>query len=93
MANSAKTLQDVAKAIGEDERTTKRLLKLNDLIEPLQKLVSVQKLSQTAAHSLAFLPPEEQESLLDALGSSGVCGLSIKDAQKLRAENVTKMAK
>ncbi len=35
-----KTTADIGKAIGEDERTTKRLLKLNDLIAPLQVLVS-----------------------------------------------------
>lgn len=81
-----KTLIDVAKAIGESETNIKRLLKLNDLIPPLQELVSAGKLGQTAAYSLAFLPPEEQERLLAVLGKSGVCGLSVSEAQELRRE-------
>lgn len=81
-----KTLNDVAKAINEDYKTTQRLLKLNDLILPFQKLVSEGKLGQSAAYSLAFLSPEEQEKLLKVLGESGVCGLSVKEAQDLRRE-------
>jgi ParB family chromosome partitioning protein len=81
-----KTLSNVAEAIGEDERTTKRLLKLNDLIPALQVLVASKKLTQTAAHTLAFLPPEEQEHLLKTLGESGICGLSVKEAQELRRQ-------
>lgn len=81
-----KTLDDVAEAIGESRENLKKILKLNDLIEPLQKLVSAERLGRTAAYSLAFLPPEEQEELLGVLGESGVCGLSVKDARKLRAE-------
>jgi ParB family chromosome partitioning protein len=45
-----KTLADVAEAIGETEKGVKRLLKLNDLIAPLQALVSADKLTPTAAH-------------------------------------------
>uniref|UniRef100_UPI0006854AFD ParB/RepB/Spo0J family partition protein n=1 Tax=Desulfovirgula thermocuniculi TaxID=348842 RepID=UPI0006854AFD len=81
-----KTLADVARAIKEDLRTTKRLLKLNDLIPALQDLVSQGRLSQTAAYSLAFLPPEEQEELLRVLGEAGLAGLSVKEAQELRRE-------
>jgi len=81
-----KTMTDIADAINEDERTTKNLLKLNDLIAPLQDLVSTGKLSQTAAYSLAFLPQDEQKDLLGVLGDAGICGLSVKDAQGLRAE-------
>ena len=82
----AKTLADVADAIGENERTAKRLLKLNDLIPPLQALVSTGSLTQTAAYSLAFLSQDEQQKLLNTLGDSGVCELSGKDAQSLREE-------
>ncbi len=64
-----KTLTDVAEAIGESIDSTKRLLKLNDLIPELQQLVSQNKLSQTAAYSLAFLPPEEQRQLLQVSAS------------------------
>ncbi|MGB9848826.1 MAG: ParB N-terminal domain-containing protein [Moorellaceae bacterium] len=81
-----KTLSSIAEVIGESEFTTKQLLKLNDLVPSLQTLVSEGKLSQTAAYSLAFLSPAEQERLLKVLGESGVCGLSVKEAQELRRE-------
>jgi ParB family chromosome partitioning protein len=81
-----KTLQEIANIVGGSERTLKELLKLNDLILPLQDLVSQKKLTRTAAYSLAFLSSEEQTSLLKTLGESGVCDLSGKDAQELRAE-------
>ncbi|ACX51892.1 ParB domain protein nuclease [Ammonifex degensii KC4] len=84
--HEGKTLVDVAEAIGESVDTTKRLLKLNDLIPELQRLVSQGKLSQTAAYSLAFLPPEEQRRLLKVLGETGVSDLSVKQAQELRKE-------
>jgi hypothetical protein len=35
-----KSINDVAKAIGEDAKTTQRLLKLNELIPELQGMVS-----------------------------------------------------
>lgn len=85
VVNFGKTMADVAQAIGESEDNVQRLLKLNDLIPPLQELVSRGGLSQTAAYSLAFLPPDEQERMLAALGESGVCGLSVAQARELRA--------
>lgn len=81
-----KTLADVAEALGESVDSVKRLLKLNDLIPELQALVSQGRLFRTAAYSLAFLPPGEQRHLLDVLGESGVCGLSVKEAQDLRRQ-------
>lgn len=48
------TVSDIAEVIGETERTTKRILKLNDLIPQLQKLVSSGKLGTTAAEQLAW---------------------------------------
>jgi hypothetical protein len=48
-------MKDVADSIGESERTTKRLIKLNDLIPPIQSLVSSGRLGTTAAEQLAFL--------------------------------------
>lgn len=84
--NSGKTLADIAQAVGESKDAVKRLLKLNDLIPPFQELVSRGSLSQTAAYSLAFLPAEEQKKLLEVLGESGVCGLSVAEAKELRRE-------
>ncbi len=82
----SKTLDDVANAVGEERENLKKLLKLNDLVPPLQDLVSGGKLGQTAAYSLAFLPAEEQRQLLVALGEAGVCGLSVQEAQELRRQ-------
>lgn len=81
-----KSIDDIAKAIGESRGSLKRLLKLNDLIPEFQQLVSQGKLSQIAAYSLAFLPPGEQRQLFDILGEIGICGLSVKEAQDLRRE-------
>lgn len=76
----------IAEAANLPERTIRQFDKLNDLIPPLQELVSANKLGHTAAYSLAFLLPEEQERLLAVLGESGVCGLSVSEAQELRKE-------
>jgi len=81
-----KTSELIGAQIGLTGRQVERYDKLNDLIPPLQDLVSRGKLAQTAAYSLAFLPPEEQRRLLDVLGESGVCGLSVQEAQELRRQ-------
>lgn len=51
---SQKTIIDIAETLGETERTTKRILKLNDLIPQLQSLVSNGKLGTTAAKELGI---------------------------------------
>lgn len=58
----------VAEVIGESIKTTERLLKLNELIPQLQRLVSNGKLGTTSAEQLAYLSPEVQTALYDALG-------------------------
>ncbi|WP_249645975.1 MULTISPECIES: hypothetical protein [unclassified Lysinibacillus] len=50
-----KTQSDVADFIGETRQTTQRLLKLNELIPQLQRLVSTGKLGTTSAEQLAYL--------------------------------------
>ncbi len=47
-------LKDVSEAIGESERMTQRLIKLNDLIPQLQSLVSSGKLGTLAAEQVEF---------------------------------------
>lgn len=79
-----KTLKDIAQAINENERTTQRLLKLNDLIPELQSLVSMGKLGTIAAEQLAYLSPEAQKELFDALGEA-VSEITVKDAREIRA--------
>ncbi|TKI67932.1 hypothetical protein FC756_12025 [Lysinibacillus mangiferihumi] len=50
-----KSQADVADFIGETRQTTQRLLKLNELIPQLQRLVSTGKLGTTSAEQLAYL--------------------------------------
>ncbi|WKL03167.1 hypothetical protein Q0F98_05710 [Paenibacillus amylolyticus] len=63
-------LKNVADAIGESERTTKRLIKLNDLIPEIQSLVSDGSIGVRAAEQLAFLTIEEQSILFQQKGHS-----------------------
>ncbi|MEW6439285.1 MAG: ParB N-terminal domain-containing protein, partial [Pseudomonadota bacterium] len=84
--NRKENREIISQLISVTERRVNQLDKLNDLVPEFQKLVLQKKLSSTAAHSLAFLPPEEQKQLLETLGESGVCGLSVKEAQELRKE-------
>lgn len=83
--NNGRTLLDVAEVIGETERTTKRLLKLNDLIPQLQSLVSSGKLGTTAAEQLAYLTVEEQTALFDERGDS-IGDMTVEEVKKLRKE-------
>jgi ParB family chromosome partitioning protein len=76
----------IAGEVGLSERTVWELDKLNELIPELQGLVARGVLSRTAAYSLAFLAPGEQRDLLRILGESGVCGLSVQEAQELRRQ-------
>jgi len=83
MSVAMKNLEAVTQAIGEDERTTRRLLKLNDLIPELQALVSAGKLGTTAAEQLAHLTPEVQRDLHRAMGAS-LADLTVAEAKDLR---------
>ncbi|KRG13370.1 hypothetical protein ACA30_15850 [Virgibacillus soli] len=47
-SGGGKTINDVAETIGENRRSTERILKLHDLIPQLQRLVSAGKLGTTA---------------------------------------------
>lgn len=60
-------LKDIADVIGESERTTQRLNKLNDLISQIQSLVSSKKLCVRAAKQLAYLTECEQQGKLQVV--------------------------
>lgn len=49
-----KFMKDIAEAVNLDERTTRRMIKLNDLIPEIQQLVSSGLLGATAAEQLAY---------------------------------------
>ena len=87
-----KTVGDIAKTIGEDRRTTQRLMKLNDLIPQLQKLVSSGKLGTTAAEQLAYLTPEVQSALYDALGEE-IGERTVAEIKRIRKEYENKPPK
>lgn len=80
-----KTLDDIGEFIGEDKYTTKRILKLNDLIPQIQKLVSSGKLGTTSAEQLAYLTPEVQTALYDALGEE-IGERTVAQTKQLRQE-------
>jgi ParB family chromosome partitioning protein len=61
-------LSDVAETIGESLTTTKRLIKLNDLIPELKKLIDSKKLGTTFGEKLSALTPDEQTKLHQVFG-------------------------
>ncbi|OPH47605.1 hypothetical protein BC351_10460 [Paenibacillus ferrarius] len=78
--------KEMADYIGEDERTTRRLAKLNELIPQLQSLVSSGKFSVRAAEQLAYLTEEEQEVLFEERGEA-ISEMTLDESKKLRKEN------
>lgn len=78
-------ITEIAEFIGESERTTKRVLKLNELIPQLQRLVSTGKLGTTSAEQLAYLTPEVQSALYDALGEE-IGERTVAETKQLRQE-------
>ncbi|MGB9791864.1 MAG: ParB N-terminal domain-containing protein [Thermacetogeniaceae bacterium] len=80
-------LLKIADMMGLNERHIKRLDKINDLIPDFKSLLESGKWSATTVASIiGSLPPEEQQQLLEMLGESGVCALSVKEAQELKRE-------
>jgi len=78
-----KTLDDIADSLGESKTNTKRLIKLNDLIPELQALVSSGKLGTTAAEQLAYLSPDIQRALYEALGDE-IASRTVAETKELR---------
>lgn len=83
--SAGKGISDVARAIGEDRRTTQRLLKLNDLIPEFQTLVSQKKLGTTAANLIAGMTQAEQETFWGILGEA-VTSLKLPEVKEFKEE-------
>lgn len=66
-----KTQSDLAGFVGEDIRTAKRILKLNDLIPEIQALVSSGKLGTIAAVEYAHISPENLHKAIYNLRKQG----------------------
>src|SRR5690625_2085439 len=80
-----KTRHDIAGFINEDDRTTRRIMKLNDLIPELQNLVSEGKLGATAGEQLAHMTENNQRALLEVLGKE-IEKTTVKKAKQYREE-------
>lgn len=82
---AGKTLDDIAKSIGQDTRTTKNLLSLNNLIPEYQGMVSAGTLKQSAAYALATLSQATQKALLDTLGKK-TAEMKVAELQELKRQ-------
>ena len=80
-----KGIPEIANLIGQSERNTHRLLKLQDLIPPIKELVAKQELTTTAAEQLACLSPETQGELYQALGDH-ISNMKADEIKKIRQE-------
>lgn len=74
------TFTEVAEAVGVKPETAKQLNRLNQLISPLQDLVSAGKLGASHGVALAALAPDQQQALWDAIGES-ITRLKVADIQ------------
>ncbi|MFS0643704.1 ParB N-terminal domain-containing protein [Siminovitchia sp. 179-K 8D1 HS] len=81
----SKTTADIAEALGESEKSTRRILKLNDLIPELQQLVSSKQLGTTAAEQLAYLSKDEQKALVKN-NKEEISNMTVAESKKLRKE-------
>ncbi|MBU7320309.1 ParB/RepB/Spo0J family partition protein [Paenibacillus oleatilyticus] len=84
---NVRSIKDIAEAIGESEKTTQRLIKLNDLIPELKKLVESKKLGTTFAEKLASLTVEEQTQLYHAFGDE-IGKTAKEEAERIMREAV-----
>jgi ParB family chromosome partitioning protein len=77
----------IAEMMGLNERHVRRLDKINNLIPDFKSLLETGKWSATTVASIiGSLPSEEQRKLFASLGESGICGLSVREAQELKKE-------
>ncbi|MCK8824698.1 ParB/RepB/Spo0J family partition protein [Fuchsiella alkaliacetigena] len=74
--------KDIADQLGVDERTVRRIKKLQDLIPDLQDLVESGQLSKTAAIKVwSRLPEDEQQEFLEEIGKDKLQEMTTKDQQ------------
>ena len=61
--------EDLAEQVGESAAQIKRFIRLNDLIPPVLELVDAGKIAMRPAVELSYLPPEEQEALVEEMAA------------------------
>lgn len=77
--------EKISQFLGLSERHLQQLDKLNDLIPDLHALLESGRWNATTVASIVgSLPSEEQQQLLELLGESGICGLSVREARELK---------
>ena len=60
---------EVAQSSGESVSQIKRYIRLNDLIEPVLEMVDAGKIAMRPAVELSYLPPEQQEALVEEMAA------------------------
>ena len=80
-----KTSRELLAENSPDSNTQiQRFLRLTNLVPELMKLVDEGKLGMTPAVELSYIPPEEQQMVVDAIESEDYSTPSLSQAQRLR---------
>lgn len=74
---------ELGKATGESGRQIQRFIRLTNLVPELMELVDAGKIGMTPAVELSYIPPEEQQMVVDAIASEDSTP-SLSQAQRLR---------
>ena len=75
--------QLLGEQVGESQDQVRRYVRLNELVPPILDLVDAGKIAMRPAVELSYLPPEQQEVLLEAMESEE-CTPSHVQAAKIR---------
>ena len=77
----------VGEDLGMSRASVQRLVRVNQLEEPLRKMVDNKKLSMDTAEQISHLKPEEQKQLADAIEKEGGKVPSKSEAVKLKEDS------
>ena len=83
-------ISEVAAAAGTNRKELYRFLRLNLLTDELLQLVDEDAVPFRAGVLLAALPQEQQQLLLEVMAENGLESISLKQAEKLAAEQEEK---
>ncbi|WP_440110302.1 ParB N-terminal domain-containing protein [Paenibacillus sp. QZ-Y1] len=84
--DNMKSMKDVAEMIGEkSQRTTQRIMKLNDLIPEIQSFVSDGSIGVRTAEELAHLTKEEQKAIYN-FKINDISKLTGEESKRIRTE-------
>lgn len=83
VGDKLKAADKVGEDVGESARQVQRYIRLTELIPPLLDMVDERKIAFNPAYELSFLTKDEQNLLLDAMGSEQATP-SLSQAQRLK---------